>query len=289
MKPKQIHEKISETITEKFNEKIPKLNASTLILLGLYVILEFAQYLHVRNVIVIPEVINTNITFITLAIITFLIINIVLKLTMSRIAHKNLEIEERIFYSKTYIWGAYALGIFFILYNLGVSISNLTILLALVASGLAFAIRDVLLAIISWLILLRKKPFRIGDYIKIGDDEGEVKHIGTFHVILDKTPETRDDFTRVPNKTFLEKSIHNYGKEFILETIKLKLKKVPSNTEIATIRKSCERLAKEITLRLEYIDSTPNIIIEYIVSHKQRKETKTLFVQKLHAQLKKFL
>jgi len=41
------------------------------------------------------------------------------------------------------------------------------------ATGLAFAVRDVLMSFFAWMILLRKKPFRIGDYIRIGEDEGK--------------------------------------------------------------------------------------------------------------------
>jgi MscS family membrane protein len=282
-------------IQEKITASIPKLNKSTFILLGLYLLLETIQLLHNQQKLVIPQVVYANISFITLVIITFLVINIILKLSLPVLIHKDLEVEERIFYSKVYIWGAYILGFAFILYNLGVSLSNLTLIVGLAASGLAFAVRDVLLSIISWLILLRKKPFRIGDYIRIGDDEGEVRHIGTFHVILDKTPDTRDDFTRVPNKTFLEKSIHNFGRETLLEVLKLKLKKAPSQKDLTSIRESLEKvlshngeiLGEQIVFKLDITDGNPLLIVEYIVKQKHRFTLKTKFVQILFETTKK--
>jgi small-conductance mechanosensitive channel len=84
-----------------------------------------------------------------------------------------------------------------------------------VATGFAFAIRDVILSYFIWFILLTKKPFKIGDYIRVGDDdslEGLVKHIGLFYVVVDPTPETYEDYFKIPNKMFLEKPIKNYGR-----------------------------------------------------------------------------
>src|SRR3989338_6745509 len=92
-------------------------------------------------------------------------------------------------------------------------------------SAIAFTIRDVLVSYLAWFILLTKKPFRIGDYIKIEDYEGRVQHIGTFYVIVDDSPESFDDFIRVPNKLFLEKPIHNYGKGKIPLSIKIPIEK----------------------------------------------------------------
>ena len=92
-------------------------------------------------------------------------------------------------------------------------------------SAIAFTIRDVLVSYLAWFILLTKRPFRIGDYIKIDDYEGRVQHIGTFHVVVDDSPESFEDYVKIPNKLFLEKPIHNYGKGKIPLSIKVPIEK----------------------------------------------------------------
>ncbi len=137
------------------------------------------------------------------------------------------------------------------LWELGVTASNITIFVGFVATGIALSIRDVITSYLVWFILLTKRPFRIGDYIKIGDDEGRVLHIGTFFVLIDDSPERPDDYVRIPNRIFLEKPVANFGKTDVPLVVKIPitdqkiLKAVESGVKSAvkrevSIRLSCE-------------------------------------------------
>jgi small-conductance mechanosensitive channel len=56
------------------------------------------------------------------------------------------------------------------------------------------------------LLLLTKRPFRISDYIKIGDNEGKVVTIGSFYVFLKPISyHPKDSLIKVPNKFFWKK------------------------------------------------------------------------------------
>ena len=158
-----------------------------------------------------------------------LVFRLIYRLTTDRISRIFDEHEERLFYSKIYGWLLFAIGAFIILNLFGLSLNNITLFIGIITTGLAFAVREVLLSFIGWLILLRKKPFRIGDYIRIGEDCGKVMHIGTYYVILDNTADIPDDFTRIPNRFFLEKSIEKLGKHRAHEKVQLRLSKVPEN------------------------------------------------------------
>jgi small-conductance mechanosensitive channel len=161
--------------------------------------------------------------------IVLLIFRLIYKVTMDRVSRIFDEQEERIFYSKIYGWVLFSIGAFIVLNLFGLSLNNITLFIGIIATGFAFAVREVLLSFIGWLILLRKKPFRIGDHIRIGDEHGKVVHIGTFYVILDKTTDIPDDFTRIPNRFFLEKSIEKLGKTLAHEKIQVRLAHNPED------------------------------------------------------------
>ena len=80
-------------------------------------------------------------------VISLLLINIILRLTEKRLwtmFEKEMEVEQRIIVSRLYSISLYTIAIFITIYKAGVSIGNLTIFIGLVASGFAFAIRDLL-------------------------------------------------------------------------------------------------------------------------------------------------
>jgi MscS family membrane protein len=183
--------------------RIGFLNASVLFFSALLILLLAVLYFDSRGFISIPAGVALVLKNILVVIATLFITSLILRLTIKPFFRLFDEPEERIFYTKIYSWTLYSVSIFVLLHHFGVSLGNITLFLGLIATGLAFAIRDVLLSFFGWIILLRKNPFRIGDYIRIGEDEGKVIHIGTFYVLLDNTPDIPQDFIRVPNKLFL--------------------------------------------------------------------------------------
>jgi MscS family membrane protein len=258
--------------TPKFKElRLKLLSVSVIVTLIAMVIIQGLLYLHENKYLVLPDIIRETISSIRLVIATMFFTSLFLRLTLKRVFNFFDEPEERIFYSKIYSWTLYSVGIFVILYHFGVSLGNITIFIGLIATGFAFALRDVLLSFFGWMILLRKKPFRIGDYIKIGDDEGTVQHIGTFYVLLDRSYELPDVYTRVPNRIFLEKSISKMGKDKLHERLGFQLKRIPANW-----KESAAELKADINKHLKnnlsvniYFDM-PNdkllLVVEYLVS-----------------------
>jgi small-conductance mechanosensitive channel len=139
------------------------------------------------------------------------------------------DVEYRLILTKMYVVGMYVVATTIVLWKIGLSAANLTIFLGFATTGLAFAVRDILTSYFVWFMLLTKRPFRIGDYIRVGDSEGRVQHIGTFYVIIDETPDTKEDHVRVPNKVFLEKPITNFGRDLVTSTIALPIEPVPDD------------------------------------------------------------
>jgi small conductance mechanosensitive channel len=103
------------------------------------------------------------------------------------------------------------LGLFVImaLQNLGVELLPLVAGLGIAGAGIAFAMQGVLGNLVAGLTIIFSRPFRVGDYISIAKEEGEVLEIKLFNTTLG-----HPDLSRVviPNRKIVGEILHNYGK-----------------------------------------------------------------------------
>lgn len=245
----------------------------SVLVIAIHLVLHFND----KAFIELPDFIVKHLRSLSVLITTFFIISLFLRLSIKRVFNFFDEPEEKIFYSKIYSWLLYTIGIFIVLHQLGVSLGNITLFIGLIATGLAFAVRDVLMSFFGWMILLRKKPFRIGDYIRIGEDEGKVIHIGTFYVLLDNTPEMAEDYIRVPNRLFLEKSIINLGKTHYHESLKLQITSIPERKLMEDARIGISALLdanSHVKVYLSLEGDKPGLRIAYFVPYEQKDSIK---------------
>lgn len=268
----------------------PALLISALMLFLLLAIL----FLNQNNFITLPEASIRIFNNILLVFIILFAVTVISKLT-KKYVHKFFdEPEEKIFYSKIYSWSLFVVGMLIILNHFGVSLSNITIFIGLMATGLAFAVRDVLVMIIAWMILLRKKPFKIGDYIRIGEDEGKVQHIGTFYVLLDKTHNLPEDFIRVPNRIFLEKSVNNLGKNRLFERLQFRLENYPAEssqtiTNLKAMILSNTSGIEHLCVYIDIIDERLMLVVEYLVEFDQKQYRRSKIVKEVVEEFREFV
>lgn len=269
-------------------------NLLVMITLLILLILLAALYFQSKQVINLPENIVAFMNKILVIISTLFFISLVLRLTLKRVHKMFDEPEEKIFYTKIYSWALYTIGIFVLLNQMGVSPGNITLFIGLIATGLAFAVRDVLLSFFGWMVLLLKKPFRIGDYIRIGEDEGKVLHIGTFYVLIDKTSDLTEDYTRVPNRLFLEKSINNLGKIHIQEIIILQLSGMPANYKEleAELKNDIESFMEEKGNLNVYIDVRNEklcLLVEYLVNFENKQKFRSEIIGLIFSKMYEYI
>ena len=93
--------------------------------------------------------------------------------------------------------------------NLGVDLLPLIAGLGVAGAGIALAMQGVLGNLAAGLTILFTRPFRVGDYISIAKEEGEVLDIQLFSTTLGHA-----DLSRVviPNRKIAGEILHNYGK-----------------------------------------------------------------------------
>ncbi len=102
------------------------------------------------------------------------------------------------------------LGMFAILalQNLGVELLPLIAGLGVAGAGLALAMQGVLSNLAAGLTIIFTRPFKVGEYISIVGEEGQVEVISLFNTIL-----SHPDLSRViiPNRKIAGEILHNYG------------------------------------------------------------------------------
>jgi MscS family membrane protein len=220
-----------------------------------------------------------------ISVLTLLTASIFIKFTNTRFLNyfKSLQTEQKLLLTKTYSFVIYFFALMFILGSIGVTIQNITLIIGIAATGLAFTIKEILINYFAWYMFLTKKPFRIGDFVEIDNIEGKVIHIGTFYVLLDETPEDSTDYIKVPNKKFLEHSIINLGKSPFTFKIIYPLFREVNIKKLEKIEKEIKSYIKtELKIELISDDLSVKLLIKgKVKSYEERNELRTKIIKKL--------
>ncbi len=95
------------------------------------------------------------------------------------------------------------------LQNLGVELLPLIAGLGVAGAGVALAMQGVLGNVAAGLTIIFTQPFRVGDYISIAHEEGEVLDMSLFSTTLGHTDRSK---VLIPNRKIVGEILHNYGK-----------------------------------------------------------------------------
>lgn len=101
---------------------------------------------------------------------------------------------------------AIALAVVWALASLGIGMERIALLLSALSVGIGFGLQAITSNFVSGLILLAERPIKIGDLIRVGTDEGDVKRISVRSTEI----ELGDHSTLiVPNSELITKSVLN--------------------------------------------------------------------------------
>ena len=101
-----------------------------------------------------------------------------------------------------------AIGLIFVLQNLGVNITSLVAALGIGGLSIAFAAQDTLKNLFGGATIFADKPFEIGDWVIVDDIEGTVEQIG-FRSTRIRT--FADSLITVPNARMTDTAVNNMG------------------------------------------------------------------------------
>ena len=130
--------------------------------------------------------------------------------------------------------------------------------------AIAFAAQDALGNIIAGIALFAQKHFFIGDYIKVGDNEGKVISLGFRSFVLECRDGSR---LSIPNKTINSATLSNLSKRKKLnDTLYFQLSASLSseelNASLSIISKTCEDNALIVNHRLKIVEMSLTHTVE---------------------------
>jgi small conductance mechanosensitive channel len=139
------------------------------------------------------------------------------------------------------------IGLFLImaLQNLGVELLPLIAGLGVAGAGVALAMQGVLGNLVAGLTIIFTHPFRVGDYLSIVKEEGEVLEASLFNTVLG-----HPDLSRVviPNRKIVGEILHNYGK----------IRQLPVQVAIS----NAANVAAALAAIQEVLDANPRVLKE---------------------------
>lgn len=140
-------------------------------------------------------------------VLTYLAARVILKLADRLLARSRLEQTIARFLRsalRILMWALIALTV---AGSLGVNISSMVALLSVASLAISLAVQGALSNLVGGLMLLYTHPFRVGDYVELGEVAGTVQGIGMTYTTL-TTPDQKQIF--VPNSQITADRIVNY-------------------------------------------------------------------------------
>lgn len=102
----------------------------------------------------------------------------------------------------------FALAAVLALEKLGVAIAPMIAGIGVAGAGIALAMQGVLSNLVAGLTIIFTKPFRVGEYVEILGETGQVANVELFATVLILADGSR---VVIPNKKIVGEILHNYG------------------------------------------------------------------------------
>ncbi|AHZ85307.1 Mechanosensitive channel MscK [Bdellovibrio bacteriovorus] len=128
------------------------------------------------------------------------------RIVVNQLSRRSVDSGVRDSIAKFVRYALVVMGVLFALDNMGISISSLAAVGAVLMVGIGFGLQNVTQNFIAGIILLIERPIKVGDIIQVGDTSGKVIDIRVRSSII----RTRDEVTIiVPNSKFIAEEVTN--------------------------------------------------------------------------------
>lgn len=181
-------------------------------------------------------------SLILVIVIGFITIKILLKVIKKMFSKTRLDNTVGDFLLQIIKFCLYLVWVMAMVSSLGVSLTGFTVIATALSLGVSLALENLLSNLVNGFVIISGKMFKEGDYIEVGEHEGEVKGI---HILYTRLNTSDNKQISIPNSKIMTESITNYSSE---ETRRVDVSFVISN--------------------YESVDNTKNIFIEVVNSCK---------------------
>jgi small conductance mechanosensitive channel len=138
----------------------------------------------------------------------FILARFVCRLLGSWLERRQLEPPVRMLLTRVTWLVIMALFFMVALGTMGIAVGPLIALMSVAGVGVGLAMQGVLANLVSGLLIIFTKPFRVGEYIEVVGNYGQVSMIELFSTTLVHPDKSR---VVIPNRKISGEILHNYG------------------------------------------------------------------------------
>ncbi|MFC2162248.1 mechanosensitive ion channel family protein [Candidatus Altiarchaeota archaeon] len=203
--------------------KIDKLHSRVIVISFVTVLILFMIQVFVRyNLISLSSMQLSAMRSVTLSIAMLVVATFFLKVTTPLLNRflSFLDPQSRNIILNTFNYGVWAVAGLVIFARFTGHVESLGISIGVFSAGLAIALQQPITSVMGWLVIMMKKPYKIGDRIVVREIKGDVIDITLFYTVLREFGREMlvDDPTGVkitlPNNIILTEPVLNYTSDF---------------------------------------------------------------------------
>lgn len=214
------------------------------------------EFTKLLNQFVTPESIALATRVILILLLGIPLIKLIRKLTSKMVGNKLSAQSEQLIIRAVY-YLSFLILLVTLLNELGFKLSALLGAAGVLGIAVGFASQTSISNIISGIFLISEKPFKVGDYIQVGDVAGTVHSIDLLSIKLD-TPDNR--FVRVPNETMIKSEVINFNR-YDIRRVNLEMI-VALDSDLELCLDTLRQVASQAKLSLK--DKSPFISLDHI-------------------------
>ena len=182
----------------------------------------------------------------------------------------KVENVNRFFFIWRYVFMFTITGI--IVFSFADTLSLLGVSLGLIVTFIGWGIRGPVLNLAAWILIILKRPYRVGDRISLNGIVGDVEHISITHTLLEQVGgsiEGEDKSGRsvmIPNQYLFTWLVINYTRDekYLLDEVLIEL---TYNSDITRAERiMCEQAAQVTEGAVEESGESPYVRFEFIPS-----------------------
>ena len=170
--------------------------------------------------------------------------------------------------------------------------------LAFMMTVMGWGIRNPIMNLAAWLLIILQKPYRIGDRVILGTTIGDVRDISIMYTQLDQVggtiggEEKSGRSVMIPNQHLFRWNVINYTRDekYILDEIIIRLtyrsditraEEIMCEQAAEVTAEICQEIGESPYVRFEFIPSGVVGKLRYRVSAVKRQSTSTLIVERI--------
>ena len=170
--------------------------------------------------------------------------------------------------------------------------------LAFIMTLMGWGIRNPIMNLAAWLLIVLQKPYRIGDRVILGTTIGDVRDISIMYTQLDQVggtiggEEKSGRSVMIPNQHLFRWNVINYTRDekYILDEVIIRLtyrsdikraEAIMCEQAAEVTADICEETGESPYVRFEFIPSGVVAKLRYRVSAVKRQSTSTLIVERI--------